>query len=91
LGDSTSEDGKMKELIMGMKKDELKIVIEKYVATSFADFLTGQWHWHVESDYSHNKGGITFTYKGAERKAQRSARNWKQRRAKYNRIEITVN
>ena len=69
------------------KKKSYTIVIEKHKATSFSTLLLGQWYWHVEHGYMQNRGGIAFTYKSAERKAQKSARKWKLRNKEYQRIE----
>ena len=63
------------------------MIIEKRRATSIADYATGQWLWHVEHGYMRCKGGIAFTYKGAERKAEKYARKWKLRNKEYQRIE----
>lgn len=63
------------------------MIIEKHKATSFANFLLGQWYWYVEHGYMRCRGGIAFTYKGAERKAEKYARNWKLRNTEFQHIE----
>lgn len=68
----------------------MKIIIKKHISSKVNQYLLGKWYWHIEHHALRSQGGISFTYKGAERKALREANRWKYENAQHSITEIEV-